>query len=494
MLVVLLAGVISFVIVLNPERHRAEITDLLSRLLKRPVVIGRLSMGYFPPTLRLGQLAVMKDGGAPLLEIESATAPLDWPELLHLKFAPSAVEMDHWKLMVSRQADGRWDPEDWFNGLSGNSGAPSTLRQVLWKTGEIHWADPYGTGAPELVLSSIAGSWNPKEGSITAGGDFTGLGSPAHLTISAKGQFVSAPQWSGDLQLSNRSDSCAVHLDDKAGQWEAKGASAQWPLANALAFAKFYGRAAVQAADKAGPLELTNWQFHVSGRASQISFEHSGGISGGMIEAKGTIEAGQTGLLARVDGAAKDVPAEAFWAATGQNLPLSGSVTLVAKEVQLALSSGAAAILAGQGYWELKDGRYAIPPESLKRLARAKTMSYINKKFPNLPADGIPIQRLSAHWQVKDGLIAIDDGLLVSTDLKAGWVGKIDSVRRGIDATIRLQMRERDPKLLALIPEPYRSQPAFGRLQGTWQEWGLRALRPAKIPSALQSKLRKATR
>jgi uncharacterized protein involved in outer membrane biogenesis len=494
LLIVLLGGVIAVPVLLNPERHRTEITALLSKLLKRPVVVGPLSMSYFPPTLRLSQVAVMKEGGTPLLEIESASAPLDWPALAHLKFAPSSLEMDRWKLMVSRKADGRWDPEDWFAGLSGNSGASSTLRQVLWKAGEVHWADPYGSAAPELVLSSISGSWDPKEGSITARGDFPGLGSPAHLTLSAKGQFGSAPQWSGDLQLSNRSDACVIRLEDKAGNWEAKGASAQWPLANALAFAKFYGRAAVKASDTAGSLELTNWQFHASGRPSEISFEHSAGISGGLIEAKGILEEGNAGLLARVDGAAKDVPAEAFWAATGQDLPLSGRVTLLAKEVQLALSSGSATIQAGQGYWELKGGGYAIPPASLNRLARAKTMVYIKKKFPDLETGGLPIQRLSAHWQVKEGLIVTDDGLLVSTDLKAGWAGKIDSARRGIDAVIRLQMHERNPKLLALIPERYQTQPAFGRLQGTWQEWTLRAVRTAKISSALQSKLRKAIR
>jgi len=292
--------------------------------------------------------------------------------------------------------------------------------------------------------------------------------------------------------LTDGGDSCAIHVENKSGTWDIKGGSSQWPLQNALAFLKLYGRASAKNASSDKGLELHNWQFHATAAPAGISFEHSAGISGGLVEAKGTIEAGKAGLLARVDGAAKDVPAEAFWAWTGQDLPLSGNVTLMAKDVQLALSSGTAVLQAGQGYWELKDGYYAIPPASLNRLMRAKTMAYFKKKFPDLQTTGIPIQRLSGHWQAKDGLITADDGLLVSTDIKAGWTGRIDSARRGMDATIRLQIHERNPKLLALIPERYKTQPAFGRLQGTWQEWTLLAVRPARISSATQSKLRKA--
>jgi hypothetical protein len=493
LIVVFFAGIVSLVLVLNPEHHRAEITGFLSGLLRRPVVIGRLSMDYFPPTLRLGKLAVMKEDGSPFFEIETASAPLLWPALLHLKFAPSSLELDRWKLVVLRKADGRWDSEDWRAGLPGNSAASALLTQVLWKDGEIRWVDPFANAVPDLVLSALAGSWSLKEGSISAHGDFSGLGSvPTHLTLSAKGKFVSSPQWSGDLQLTHRGDSCAVHIDDKAGDWEAKGASTQWSLANALSFAKFYGRATVKTADRAGSLELSNWQFHVSKRSSEMSFEHSAGISSGRIESTGTLKMEPGGLLVHASGAAKDIPAEAFWAAAGQDVPLSGRITFLAQEVQLAFSTGSVTFLSGQGYWELNGGRYNVPSVSLKRLARAKTMAYVKKKFSDLDTAGLPVERLSAHWRAQDGLVTVEDGLLVSTDLKAGWAGKLDPARRGIDVTVRLDLHEKNPKLLALVPSRYQTRPAFGRLQGTWQEWTLRALRPAKIPSALQSKLRRA--
>jgi hypothetical protein len=426
----------------------------------------------------------MKDGGIPFLEIDTAYVPLNLGSLFHMEFVPVTLQFTHWKLMISRQGDGHWDIENWLSGLSSGKGNQDAY-PVAWTEGEIHWQDSYANPPQEMVLGALSGAWDPAKTTLNTRGDFTGLGSPAHLTFNGSMQ-------GGDIQLTDGGDSCAIHVDNKSGTLDMKGGSAQWPLGNALVFIKFYERASAKNVDAAKGLELHNWQFHATAAPSVVSFEHSAGISGGILEAKGTLEAGQAGLLARVDGAAKDVPAEAFWALIGEDLPLRGSVALLAKDVQLSFSSGTAAILAGGGYWELKDGHYVIPPASLNRLARAKTMPYIKKKFPDLAASGIPVQRLSAHWQVKDGLITINDGLLVSTDIKAGWAGKIDSARQGVDATIRLQIRERNPKLLALIPERYQSQPAFGRLQGTWQEWTLRAVRPARISSALQSKLRKA--
>jgi hypothetical protein len=337
-----------------------------------------------------------------------------------------------------------------------------------------------------LVLGSISGSWDAAKAALNAQGDFAGLGSPAHLT------FTGGVQGTGDVQLTTGGDSCAIHIDNKSGILDVKGGSAQWPLDNALTFIKFYNRTSLNNVGAARGLELRNWQFHAIASSSSVSFEHSAGISSGLIEAKGTLEMNKTGLRARVDGAAKEVPAQAFWAATGQDVPLSGTVTFLAKEVQLALSSGTATVLSGQGYWEVKEGRYAVPPTSLNRLARAKTMAYIKKKFPDLQNAGLAIQRLSAHWQVKDGLITTEDGLLVSTNLKAGWTGKIDSMRKGVDATIRLEIHETDPKLVSLIPLRYRTQPAFGRLQGTWGEWLIRSVSASKIPSGQQARLRKA--
>ena len=257
LLLVLLGGIIAVPVLLNPERHRAEITSMLSKPLKRPVVIGQLSLGYFPPTLRLGQVAVMKEGGNPALEIESATAALDWPSLFKLKFIPTSFVLSHWKLTLARKPDGHWDLAAWFSGLSGTSAIHGVVfREVRWKDGEIHAMDPSVSAAQELVLGSVEGGWNPKEDSMTTSGAFVGLGSPARLTFTVKGLLASAAAWSGDLQLANGGDTCAVRIDHQASSWSMGGKSTKWSLANALTFARFYGRANAKIAAPSGPLSF----------------------------------------------------------------------------------------------------------------------------------------------------------------------------------------------------------------------------------------------
>ena len=84
-------------------------------------------MTYFPPTLRLSQLSVMKEGGNPFFEVETASAPLDLKSLLHLKFVPSLIQFTHWKLFISRQKDGHWDLEDWLSAALFRGGGSPVL-------------------------------------------------------------------------------------------------------------------------------------------------------------------------------------------------------------------------------------------------------------------------------------------------------------------------------------------------------------------------------
>jgi len=449
-------------------------------------------MSYFPPTLRLSQVSVMKEGGNPALEIETTSAPLDLKSLLQLKFIPSGIQFLHWKLLISRLSDGHWDVEDWLTGAAAaTAGRPSL--PLTWVDGEIHWADPYANPPQELALGMVKGAWDPGKRTLISGGDFSGLGSPAHLTLTANGQFTAPVQWSSDLQLTDRSETCTIHIEDKAGVWDVKGGSAQYPLDNALSFIKFYGRTQANNVDAAKSLELHQWQFHATGNSSRLAIEHSAGISGGLSEVKGSLNWSAGSVTAHLqEVAAKDVPFEVFQAISGESISLHGQVTGVVQDLQLTLSSGTTVLQSGQGYWQLMDGHYGIPEASMKRLSRAKTMAYLNKKYSDLEMNGFPFSRLSAHWQIKDSLITINDGLLVANSLKAGWAGKIDSSREGIDATIRLEIHEKDPKLLRLIPFRYHSAPAFGRFQGTWREWSLRAVPASKIPSAIQAKLRRA--
>jgi hypothetical protein len=493
LLVIFVGGIIAAPILLNPERHRTQITNTLANLFKRPVVVGPLSMGYFPPTLTVAELAIMKSGGAPGFQVASISAPLDWTALFHLKFIPVELQLNGWKLMILRKPDGTWDLEDWFAGMSGVSeDRAAAVNLVSWKEGEIHWSDPEGSVPQELVLSSIEGQWNPRAATIKTSGTFSGLKSTAHLALSASGQFFSSPQWSGDIQLTDQANACAFHIDDKAGVFDIKGMSAQWRLASALTFLKFYGRGAANAPDFASELVLDHWQMHASGNKTNFSFEHSAGISGGLSEIKGNVAAQPGGLLVHAEGAVQNVPVDVLSSVMGENIPLQGKMTQVIQNIQIVLSAKPISTLSGEGYGEITEAQYKIPPASLEKLAKAKIMAYLKKKFPDLEQNGVPVTRLVAHWQAKAGLVSVDNGMLVSTGFKAGLVGKLDLDRLGLDAYLRLQIHEPNPKLARLVPSRYHTQPAFGHLQGTWQEWSLRSVRPSKIPSAIQAQLRKA--
>jgi hypothetical protein len=494
-MILLLAGIVSVPILLNPERHRQEITDTLSKLLKRPVVIGPISMSYLPPTLHLEQVAVMKEPGNPLLQIGSTAAPLDWVALLHLQFAPQEIELSHWTLTVLRKPDGSWDITDYLVGTSGLTTVKSgTLRQVRWKEGEIHWSDPHGKVPQDLVLATVEGHWDPRPETLDAQGAFSSIVAGTRVSFNAKGQFFSSPQWTGDIQFSDGGNAATFHVTKNADALDLKAQSAKWRLANALAFLKFYGRGSVSSVDAASSLALDNWQFHASTQKGRTTFEHSATIAGGPNEVKGTIEKGVPSAQVHADIAMRDVPAETVLDITGEKIPLDGKFTTVIKGFETQLSSSALSTVSGEGYFEFTNGQYRLPESSVKRLTKAKTMAYIKSKFPDLDQKGLPVTKLAAHWKAKGGIVSADDGLFVSTDMKAGWVGKVDLAKEGVDGYLRIQIHEKDPKKLRLFPVKYHDQPAYGRLQGTFVEWSLRAVPSSKVPSGTLSKLSRAIR
>ncbi len=246
LIILILGSIIAVPFLLRPESHRAEITDKLSKFLKHQVVIGPLSLTYLPPTLHLNQVAVMNETNNPVLQIESADAVLDIPSLLHLHFAPDTIQLNHPVLTASRRPDGSWDADEWLSGFSGVTGdSAGILHQVSWKSGEVHGMDRYATVPQELVLGSIDGNWDTKLGNVLTVGTFSGIGAPAHLSLSAKGQFFGTPQWSGDMQLTEGSHSGTLHLEKQGASFDAKGAAGQWSLRTLWHCAKFYGRGSV---------------------------------------------------------------------------------------------------------------------------------------------------------------------------------------------------------------------------------------------------------
>src|SRR5690349_8129871 len=122
-ILLVLGGLFALVSFLQPERHRQEISSAISSAVNHPAVIGPLSMSYLPPALHVEQIGIMNADGSPILQVASAVAPLDWNALLHLKFAPQAIELRQWRLDIQRRADGSWDFDSMLPKTSGLANA-----------------------------------------------------------------------------------------------------------------------------------------------------------------------------------------------------------------------------------------------------------------------------------------------------------------------------------------------------------------------------------
>jgi len=252
------------------------------------------------------------------------------------------------------------------------------LRRLRWQRGEVHWTDSYAHAPQELVLSLVEGSWNPRPETLDVRGVFTGPLSGVSLALAAKGQFFGNLQWSGDLEMIDQTNALTAHLTSTAQGFELKSQASTWRLSLASAVFHFFARLPIMLPQNT-PLALDKWQFSIKESGSQMSFEHTAQISGGMSELKGTLTPEAAGPRLRLDGAVSAVPAEALLLLTGENLSLSGKATGITKGFGMVFSSRTTSTIEGQGYLELQEGRYEFPASSLKRLAKAKSMPYLRR-------------------------------------------------------------------------------------------------------------------
>ncbi len=492
LIVVLVAAVATLPLLIRPEQQRAKIEEVLATLLHRPVVIGQCSFGYWPPTLRLGQIAVLNDQKEPFLQIETLSAPLSFSGLLRLKILPEEAEIKGWSAVINRKPNGQWDDRDWWPRDASLPGAKmSTLRRVNWKQGEIHWVDSYASAPQELVLSLVEGSWNPRPETLEVRGAFTGPLSGVSLAFAANGQFFANPQWTGDLEVADQAHALTARLTRTPQGFELKSQASTWRLSRASTVLQFLARLPISPSlDTALSLDL--WQLSIKESGSGMAFEHSAQISGGQSELKGTLTPETAGPRLRLEGAVSAVPVEALLLVTGENLSLSGKLTGITQDFGMVFSSRTSSTIEGRGSLELQEGRYEFPASSLKRLAKAKSMPYLKKKYLD-SSTGIPFSKLSVRWQAKNGIVTAQEGLLVMSSVRASGFGRVDLERKGIDVYTRIDFREKDAPLKALIPTKYQSQPAFGRLQGGWKEWSLRAIPASKLPAAARLQFLRAS-
>lgn len=493
LIILVIGGIVSIPFLLRPEVQKARIADTLTKVFRHPVIVGDLSIGYLPPSLQISKIAVTNTQNEPILQVDKVTAPLNLAALVRMKVAVDQIELAGWKATITRKVDGRWNAGEWWPGQSGFSDAKSwPLNRVHWQQGEIRWVDPFSATSQEVVLSLVEGSWNPRPETLEAHGSFSAPFTGADLSIAAKGQFFNQPRWTGELEMTEQGNSVLCQLSYGADGFTMKGQSSKWRLSSAAALTQFLTRLPRASQNAAAALTIDNWQFQSREAAGKVEFSQTATISGGQAEAKGTLTPTPRGVALHLEAAASAVPAEALLTLTATDMPLSGKLTGITKNLEVILSSQTSSTVSGFGYTEITSGQYKFPETSIQKLSKAKTTRYIKTKYPDLASTGVPFDKMSAHWTAKDGKITVDDGFLTSSSGKAGWTGSLDIARQGLDGFLRIDFKEKDAKLKALLPTKYLSQPAYGRLQGHLQEWYLRAMPSTKIPPAVQSKLRKA--
>ena len=501
-IVLLIALIVTIPFLLQTDKRRQQLAADLSQRLHRKVVIGKMDIGLFPPALHLKDVAIFgKDQMAnPDLQIDQVQASLSLGDLFSSTVHPGSVTLDHWSWTFHRRPDGHWDVDDWLDAFS-NTGAAGTpmLHQLMLHSGEIHWMDSYAPIPQELLMQTVDGAADRDHQTLQISGSLTGAVIPVAFAFQGHGRFLSGT-WNGDLKCTDESRVWALHIDDASGRMAVTGQSAQWRWDNAFALFKFYGRLPVNVAAATTPAYLQNWQTNFNVEGSSATFSETSTLSGGVTEATLHSLPQASGVRLQATGALKDIPMAVLCAPAGGCASLEGSLTSMVPRFEMVIGSQTWSSWNGEASIDIKDGRYHLPDASIQKLSRVHLLKYVKKKFPGFPEQGLVFAHFKAHGVMTGGQLAIDRALLDAGDLQAGLVGKVDPAHKGIDATMRLQIRERAPSLLELIPGKYiigetgheQIQPIFGHLQGTSDEWGLRAVPNYKVSAALKSQLQKA--
>lgn len=500
-LALLIGGVASLPLLLQPDRYRPELSEFLSKRLHHKVIIGKLDAGLFPPRLSLHDVSLLNPAqNAPLMQIERVDVGLSMSHLFHAAVVPETLTFDRWLASIHRKANGLWAWEEWLPSLGE---MVSTVRWPLAKVeahhGECRWVDALGANSQELVLQSVDMTMDPSRQTAKATGNFTTGPATINFQFQGQGHFLSSPAWTGILQLTDEARRWDIQCKQDTNHLQLDSQSKEWRWAALEPLLRFYSRWG-EKSSTASSLRLQNLNLQFTIQAGTASFSYTGELAGGRSEMKGQILFKPTGPIARGDAAFQGVALQAVGQALWDTTAWEGTATGVGQQIEIPLSPHPWASLNGQGYMEVKEGRYHWPETLIKSLSKAHTMGYMKKKYPGFTEIGMPVRKASAHWQGRAGVISVDDGFFSAGALQAAVVGKIDSSRHGLDAVTRLQIHETSDALLKELPAKYtykmqsqlQVQPIYGRLQGTWEAWTLRAIPARKIPAVTQAKLRRA--
>ncbi|OGR92676.1 MAG: hypothetical protein A2992_10235 [Elusimicrobia bacterium RIFCSPLOWO2_01_FULL_59_12] len=514
-LILLVVLVLCAPFLLPLDRYRARISDGLSRRLQHPVLIGRLELGLFPPALRLRDLSVMSPSdNTALLRVDQVLAPVSWRALLKARLAPGALHVSGWTATVHRKRDGTWAWDEWLvpaARLGGDAGWP--VNAITFDRGECQVVDTHGAATERLVIQILQGGWERGRQYMSINGVFTNLPAPVSFLFQGSGHFLSNVQWTGVLGLTEGDRQWKLECKTMGGRFQASGRSDEWRFDTAYAVLRYYARLPVAPPPASPSVLLRHWESQFDRQGNTLSTTQSATLADGRAEATGTVLFDPQLPTATVQLGLQGVKLQPVETALWGNAPLEGTATGIVR-FALALTSSTWSTLNGQGALEVREGRYYVPGPSMRGLAKAHTLRYLNRKAPGFQTNGMPYQKASVRWQMRRGIVLFEDAFCDLGDIQVAMAGAYDAERRGLDAYARVQIRERDPQLLKELPPTYiymgegkprtphngrppavwRIQPMHGRVQGAPAEWRLRVVRGSKIPPAIANKLSRTIR
>ena len=497
-LVILVGLILAPFLLFHPERYRPLLIQKMSAAFGgHSVLIGKIEGGYFPPSLTIHDVSVLKTPDIRYGHIDAIQAQLGWAALTSPQAPFQDITISGFQATFSRRVDGTWDTEEWWPKGGSNLLGSAGHTTVNFHAGELHWIDAYAPGRTDASASSVDGQWQ-KGSELSLKGNLSGALLPATFTLQTSGLFGKG-DGGGELKISESNHTALIKLERHGDQWSAQGESAEWRLDHAWSWLRFAARLRPNESPAAGSSLLRQWSFSLKRDGTTQLFTHHAALDGGMTEANAKAQMEGPLRVWRGSLAVQQVPVTSLATVAGTWISgLDGKVTALFKDFAVPVSSLTWVQSTGILTAQLSDGSYRLPAASVKLVQKAKTTAYMRKKFPELEEKGLPILRSQLEGRLEKGGWTIDYAGARLGDVSAAFTGRVESSPKSVDGYVQLQIRERLSHLIKELPERYvygdpgeeKIQPIFGRVQGVWDEWKLRAASHSKVPGAALRKLR----
>jgi len=497
-LIVLVIGLLVTPFVLfRPDRYKQTLIDHLSKAFGHPVLISKVEGGYFPPTLRISGLSVLKSDDQRYLQMDRADAKLPWSALWGKSATPSQLSVQGFQITLSRRADGSWDTEEWLPALSGSSTAARTSIPMDLRGGQIRWVDAYAPVPAELTATGVEGRL--ESAALKLKGELAN-GVATAFQLETQGVWGNR-EGSGELRFGEGGRSIAFRVERQAGQFKCDVESTEWRLDQLWALARFGLRLRKEDATPSGSPYLRNLKAQYTVAAGTTTFASTAGLDQGSMELKGSVHPLAGRPVIRLGVALQNVPVTSLFPVVGSVVSgMDGKITGLLSDFEMTVSSQSWQTAKGTLTLESRDGFYRLPSASLQYLQRAKTAAYLRKKFPDLAGKGLPVLKATLNGRIENGGVTIRSAGLVAGSVRAGFSGRLESVARSLEGYVEVLIQERNAALRRELPSRYiygetgeKVQPIYGRVQGNWAEWKLRSTSKSRIPGAAQRGVREGS-